>query len=75
MAGGTNLAGRAGTWSAAHWKTATFGWIVFAVAAVFLGSAVGAVKLTDAEYSSGQAAKAESMLQQAGFRSRRPRAC
>ena len=67
MAGGTNLAGRAGTWSAAHWKTATFGWFAFAVVAVVLGSAVGAVKLTDVEYASGQAAKAESMLQQAGF--------
>ena len=67
MAGGTNLAGRAGTWSAAHWKTATFGWFAFAVVAVVLGSAVGAIKLTDAEYASGQAARAESMLQQAGF--------
>ena len=28
----TNLAGRAGRWSAAHWKTAAFGWIAFAVA-------------------------------------------
>ena len=67
MAGGTNLAGRAGSWSAAHWKTATFGWIAFAVTCVVLGSAVGAIKLTDAEYASGQAARAESMLQQAGF--------
>ena len=25
----TNLAGRAGRWSAAHWKTAFFGWLVF----------------------------------------------
>src|SRR5580765_8080888 len=67
MAGGANLAGRAGRWSAAHWKTATFGWIAFAVACVVFGSMVGAVKLTDAEYASGQAAAAESMLQQAGF--------
>ena len=28
----TNLAGRAGRWSAAHWKQAAFGWIAFAVA-------------------------------------------
>ena len=67
MAGRENLAGRAGRWSAAHWKTATFGWIAFAIACVVLGSMVGVVKLTDAEYSSGQAAEAESMLQQAGF--------
>jgi len=67
MAGGANLAGRAGRWSAAHWKTATFGWIAFAVACILVGSMVGVVNLTDAEYSSGQAAKAEAMLQQAGF--------
>jgi len=67
VAGSTNLAGRAGRWSAAHWKTATFGWIAFAVVAVVLGSLVGTHKLTDAEYASGQAAKAESMLAAAGF--------
>jgi uncharacterized membrane protein YdfJ with MMPL/SSD domain len=67
VAGSANLAGRAGRWSAGHWKTATFGWIAFAVLAVVLGSAVGTRKLTDAEYSSGQAAKAESMLSSAGF--------
>ena len=35
---------------------------------VVVGSTVGAVKLTDVEYASGQAARAESMLQQAGFK-------
>src|SRR5690348_13365102 len=35
----TNLAGRAGRWSAAHWKRAAFGWILFAVLAVFMGAA------------------------------------
>src|SRR5215217_5166332 len=68
MARGTNLAGRAGRWSAAHWKTATFGWIAFAVICVVVGSLAGAVKLTDVEYASGQAARAESILQQAGFK-------
>ena len=32
-----NLAGRMGRWSAAHWKTATFGWIAFVVVAFGLG--------------------------------------
>ena len=41
----TNLAGRAARWSAAHWKTAAFGWLGFAVAAMVLGSAVGANQL------------------------------
>jgi len=64
----TNLAGRAGRWSAAHWKTATFGWIAFAVLAFVIGTGVGAVELTDAENASGQAAKAEQMLANAGFK-------
>ena len=29
-----NLAAEAGRWSAAHWKTATFGWLGFVVVAV-----------------------------------------
>ena len=62
-----NLAGRAGRWSAAHWKTAAFGWLALAVFAIVIGSAVGTRKLTDAEYASGQASHAESILAGAGF--------
>ena len=36
-----NLAARMGRWSAAHWKTATFGWLAFVVVAFALGGAVG----------------------------------
>ena len=36
-----NLAGRMGRWSAAHWKTATFGWLVFVVLAFGLGGMAG----------------------------------
>ena len=41
-----NLAARMGRWSAAHWKTATFGWLAFVVVAFMLGGAVG-TKLID----------------------------
>ena len=34
-----NLAARMGRWSAAHWKTATFGWLAFVVVAFGLGGA------------------------------------
>jgi RND superfamily putative drug exporter len=57
-----NLAARAGRWSAAHWKTAAFGWLAFVVAAVALGTLHGTVKQTDAEQTNGQAARAEQML-------------
>jgi uncharacterized membrane protein YdfJ with MMPL/SSD domain len=63
----TNLAGRAGRWSAAHWKTATFGWFAFAVLAVVIGMGVGTQMLLDSETASGETAKAERILQDANF--------
>ena len=57
-----NLAARAGRWSAAHWKTATFGWLAFVALAVVLGSLHGTISQTDAEQTNGQAAQAEQML-------------
>jgi uncharacterized membrane protein YdfJ with MMPL/SSD domain len=62
-----NFAGRAGRWSAAHWKTATFGWVALVLAAVALGMAAGTQKLTDAENSQGETARAERILAGAGF--------
>jgi uncharacterized membrane protein YdfJ with MMPL/SSD domain len=62
-----NLAARAGRWSAAHWKTATFGWIAFVVAAVAIGSVTGSVKLSDSEQATGEAARAQAILGSAGF--------
>ncbi len=64
-----NLAARAGRWSAAHWKTATFGWLAFVVAAVMLGTAHGSIRQTSAEQTNGQAARAEQMLAAAGVKS------
>jgi uncharacterized membrane protein YdfJ with MMPL/SSD domain len=63
-----NLAARAGRWSAAHWKTATFGWLAFVVIAVMVGNAVGTVKLTDVENTSGENARAQRMLDDAHIR-------
>ena len=62
-----NIAARAGRWSAAHWKTATLGWLVLVVAAVALGAVVGTKQLTDAETSTGETARAEAILAHAGF--------
>ena len=63
-----NLAARAGRWSAAHWKTATFGWLALVVVAVMVGNAVGTVKLTDVEQTSGENARAQRMLDDAHIR-------
>jgi RND superfamily putative drug exporter len=63
----TNLAGRAGRWSAGHWKVALFGWLAFAVVAVVLGSAVGHIQMKDSEYASGEAATALRILDEGGL--------
>jgi uncharacterized membrane protein YdfJ with MMPL/SSD domain len=69
-AGGTgrpHLAERAGRWSAAHWKTATFGWLAFVLVAIVLGQLVGTAKLTDAENATGESARAEAALSASGL--------
>jgi uncharacterized membrane protein YdfJ with MMPL/SSD domain len=63
-----NLAARAGRWSAAHWKTATLLWVGFVIAAVVLGRAAGTVSLTDSEQGTGETARAQAILSDAGFK-------
>jgi RND superfamily putative drug exporter len=62
-----NIAGRAGAWSARHWKRATFGWLAFAVAAIFVGFAAGAREISDSDMASGETARALQILEDAGF--------
>ena len=57
-----NLAARAGRWSAAHWKMATFGWIAFVVVAIVLGGAVGTKQLGDDEGLPGESGRMEKIL-------------
>jgi uncharacterized membrane protein YdfJ with MMPL/SSD domain len=59
-----NLAAHAGRWSAAHWKTATFGWIAFVVLAVVLGSAIGTKKIGDSEGIPGESGRMEKVLEE-----------
>jgi RND superfamily putative drug exporter len=68
MAGRLNLSGRAGRWSAAHWKTALFGWLGFAVVAMVAGSAAGHAQMRDSQYANGEVARAIAMLEGAGFK-------
>jgi RND superfamily putative drug exporter len=62
-----NIAARAGRWSAAHWKTATFGWLALVICAVVVGKLVGTVPLTSSGQSTGESARAQAMLERAGF--------
>jgi uncharacterized membrane protein YdfJ with MMPL/SSD domain len=63
-----NLAGRAGRWSAAHWKTAFFGWLLFVAAAVLLGNAVGTNELLDSNSGDGESGRAQRILGNADFK-------
>jgi len=63
-----NLAARAARWSAAHWKLAAFGWIAVAIVAVVAGTVVGTQKLTDKETATGETARAEQILADAGIK-------
>ncbi|HEY6032585.1 MAG TPA: MMPL family transporter [Gaiellaceae bacterium] len=63
----TNLAARAGSWSAAHWKTALTGWVVFCVVAAVAGGLAGTTMLTQSDTASGDTKKAQTMLDAAGF--------
>ncbi|HEY2371437.1 MAG TPA: MMPL family transporter [Gaiellaceae bacterium] len=65
-----NFAARAGRWSAAHWKTATFGWLAFVAVAFVLGSAVGTHALAQSDAGDGESGRASSTLGHAGFKQR-----
>ena len=63
----SNIAARAGRWSAQHRKIAIFGWLAFVIAATVLGSMVGQRTLTDAETGNGDSKVAEQRIDAAGF--------
>jgi RND superfamily putative drug exporter len=62
-----NIAARMGNWSAAHRKTAIFGWLAFVVAAIAIGSAVGQRSIDQQDTNVGQAHKGDQILKSAGF--------
>ncbi len=55
------LAARMGRWSAAHWKTATFGWLAFVLVAFALGGLVG-TKNVDNNTGSGESGQMQKIL-------------
>ena len=58
----TNLAARAGRWSAQHRKKAVFGWLAFVILAVVIGGSVGTRTLTDEEYGIGESGRADTVV-------------
>src|SRR3954467_5484969 len=63
-----NVAARLGGWSARHRKTAIFGWVLFVVAAVLIGGMAGQQRLTNGEQGTGDSARAERILDDAGIK-------
>ncbi|MFI9585596.1 MMPL family transporter [Streptomyces sp. NPDC052236] len=62
-----NLAARMGVWSAHHRKTAIIGWLLFVVLATVAGGAAGLVEVTPAEQGTGDSARAQKILDDAGL--------
>jgi uncharacterized membrane protein YdfJ with MMPL/SSD domain len=60
-----NLAARAGRWSAAHRKTAIWGWIALVVVAVFVGGSLGTQTLDDNQSGVGESGRADKTLSNA----------
>ena len=61
-----NVAARMGRWSAAHWKTATFGWLAFVLVAFGLGGMVG-TKNIDSTGGPGESGRMNRILED-GFK-------
>ena len=57
-----NLTARAARWSAAHRRTAIFGWLAFVLVAFAIGSAAGVVNMKDQEFGIGDSHAAERVL-------------
>jgi uncharacterized membrane protein YdfJ with MMPL/SSD domain len=58
----SNLAARAGRWSAQHRRKAVVGWLVFVILAVFIGGSVGTNTLQDDDYEIGESGRADSVV-------------
>ncbi len=63
--GSQNIAARAGRWSAAHRKTAIWGWIALVAAVIAVGGAVGTKTLDDNQSGVGESGRADKTLDRA----------
>ena len=64
-----NLAARMGRWSAAHWKTATFGWLALVVVAFGVGGMVGVKNIDPNTSGPGESGRMDRILDH-GFKQR-----
>ena len=64
----SNLAARAGRWSARHRRIAILGWIAFVIAATVGGGMIGTNSLDEAQMGNGSSKAADVAVDKAGFR-------
>src|SRR3954447_21973177 len=62
-----NLAARVGRWSAAHWKTATFGWLGLVLVAFAIGGQIGTKQADPTKAGPGESGRMDKILD-AGFK-------
>src|SRR5262245_48849321 len=62
----SNLAARAGRWSAQHRKTAVLGWILFVILAVLFGGRIGQNDLDESAAGNGESKPAGMIVAGAG---------
>ncbi len=58
----SNIAARAGRWSAQHRRTAILGWLAFVIAAIALGSATGTKQISQDSNGVGESGRAQQIL-------------
>jgi RND superfamily putative drug exporter len=63
----TNLAARAGRWSAQHRRIAIAGWLAFVLIAFFVGGAVGQRELSQVDMGNGDSQRAGRVIEAADF--------
>ncbi|HET8949206.1 MAG TPA: MMPL family transporter [Solirubrobacteraceae bacterium] len=63
----SNLAARAGAWSARHRRTAIVGWLLFVTLAFMVGGAIGQRQLTQTEMGNGESQHAARTFDAADF--------
>src|SRR5881227_3270623 len=63
----SNVAARLGRWSAAHWKTATFGWLALVLVAFAAGNIAGSRTIDPFTAGPGESGRMDRVLA-AGFK-------
>jgi putative drug exporter of the RND superfamily len=66
MSAQVNLAASLGRWSARHRVSAIVGWLLLVAVAMVIGSAIGQVTMSRAQYGTGESGSAQWLLTRAG---------